>query len=269
MLYEIDKFYGRKIWFVLFIYGLFLIYVFISFSNIVYKDTSWTELHEEYISVSKILVIALSVIAAPFFAGENECGMNQVLNVSKEGHRKTAIIKVNTVLFITNIAMVIFAIITILGIGAGYGWHWNTAILEEKLLPYMSDPLTNTNAKLIANRIFQTVLAVNLSALVCLLLSEKIKTSLATAIVMTLLHEIFSSGLLANFLDGIAGLKWLGNLVSFMPVNIIAQYVLHIEKVTIASYTIFIIYICDLLYVLLSVFLYIILINIYDKRKIK
>lgn len=258
MSYEIEKFFGKKIWIVLLIYILFLVYAFTSFYKITYRNSLWTELCQEYSLTVRVLFIGISIFTAPFFAGEDECGMSGVLFITKEGYSKVPTTKVNTALAISGIAVIIFLVLTLISTGSSYGTIWNTPVSEEELLPFVSDPFIQTNGSLFLNMILHTVIAACFSVLLCLYISARIKKTLETSILMILLHLIFSAGILGNIFLGSRFwcFQWIGMFIGTMPLNLVSQNRLHVEKVNIVGRMIPVIYICDLVYVLLSFCLY-------------
>lgn len=258
MLYEIEKFFGKKMWIVLLVYILFIIYVFTSFYKITYQDSPWTEFYQEYNLAVKVLFIGISVFTAPFFAGEDECGMAGILFITKKGHSKVPATKVNTALVVSLISITIFLTVTLICTHTSYAAILNTPISEEELLPFASDQFIQTNGQLVLNMMFHTIIANGLSTLLCLYLSAKIKKTLETSVLMVLLHLVFSSGLLGNIFLGshFWCFQWIGILIGTMPLNLVSQNRLHIEKVSIAGSMLPVIYVCDLIYIFLSVGLY-------------
>lgn len=261
--YEIEKLFGKKILVAVFIYVLFLVYVACEFYNVVYTDIPWSEFHNEYNFTVKGLILIISIVIAPLFASENECGMFEMLLVSKKACKEVPKAKIHTALIIVNIVTLLFLVVAVVSFGFGFGWEWNTLISEEKILPFAFDSFIQTNADLVKNKILHTLLAVNLVTLISLLVSAKIKNSMQTAIIMIVMHLIFSAGILATMLDS----NFFSCLICSFPVNIMTQAVLHTEMVKVVGHQVCVIYIIDMVYIFFIGGLYCIMRKIYVNKR--
>lgn len=137
--------------------------------NIQYGD--FIDIENMYMT---LLIVWVCIIVSDFFAMEYRTGMMQIILVTRNGRKTFTNSKIKTALLLSNGLYIIYFIVVIFGWIRAFGFHFDMPLVEQAyFVGYMKSHIINDMGDVLRVNLAGTFISVNLTALVCLYLSNR------------------------------------------------------------------------------------------------
>ena len=183
--YEFKKLFGKKKMIVLIIFFA-VISMYSSAEMYKVQSLDFGVPFENYLNAHGVyrfaVLMIVMVAASSIFPNESENNMSEIMMTSRYGKNRIPLIKMSTILLTSNILFIISTLVIMLGYFWNFGTAFDIPITEGWELSYTIDPDIKTfGDKLLIEQI-SGFIEINFTALVCMLLSLKVKKAFSTVV---------------------------------------------------------------------------------------
>lgn len=252
--YEIKKLFRKKdTLIVLKLYLVMSVFLFIrlAFPN---GNLSTDLLYGDFITIEEtymtLLVIWVTVLTSFLFSIEYKADMLPVLLVTKNGRRTFASVKIRVALLLSNALYLVYLLLVLAGWIVTFGFHFDMPIVGEYYLgAYIANPSVSNMGSILAIHLIGAFLSVNVTALICLYVSHKLKKTLTTSVLIIVVSFIMG---MCSKLGPLGILATLSPIV-FVQVDEAYNWMIEVMDFSLSLYMIdFVVYIIVALYMVVK-----------------
>lgn len=197
-----------------------------------------------------LLVIWVTVLTSLLFSIEYASDMLPVLLVTKNGRRTFASVKIRLALLLSNALYLVYLLLVLAAWVVTFGFHFDMPIVGEYYLgAYIANPSVTNMGSILAIHLVGAFLSVNVTTLICLYVSNKLKKTLTTSVLMIVIS--FIMGMCSKL--GVLGLLATLSPIVFVQVDEAYDWMIEVMGFSLSLYMIdFVVYIIVALYMVVK-----------------
>lgn len=155
----------------------------------------------------QLMIIWICLIITQLFPLEYSTNMIQILSITKNGTKKFSDVKIKVALLLSNCCYFLYLLVVFVSWFIKFGFHFDMPVVGEYYFSaIIKNPSINTLGEVLLIHVLAAFLSVNTIALISLYVSNKLKKSLlsfiiilAIAFILAIFPEIFGIRILSVF----------------------------------------------------------------------